>query len=133
MYEINGFGRKMPITMATFTISAIGLMGIPPLPGFLSKWNLGTAAVESGNPLAYAGIGVLILSTLLTALYMMQIVFKAYFPNKEIDVVTLNKDVKDPNLFMTIPFILLAVAAIVLGIYHQPLMDMFSNIANGLF
>ncbi len=94
---------------------------------------MGTAAVESGNPLAYAGIGVLILSTLLTALYMMQIVFKAYFPNKEIDVATLNKDVKDPNLFMTIPFILLAVAAIVLGIYHQPLMDMFSNIANGLF
>ena len=46
MYEINGFGRKMPITMATFTISAIGLMGIPPLPGFLSKWNLGTAAVK---------------------------------------------------------------------------------------
>lgn len=133
VYEINGFGRKMPITMATFTISAIGLMGIPPLPGFLSKWNLGTAAVESGNPLAYAGIGVLILSTLLTALYMMQIVFKAYFPNKEIDVATLNKDVKDPNLFMTIPFILLAIAAIVLGIYHQPLMDMFSNIAHGLF
>ena len=57
VYEINGFGRKMPITMATFTISAIGLMGIPPLPGFLSKWNWGTAAVESGNPLAYAGIG----------------------------------------------------------------------------
>lgn len=39
---------------------------------------------------------------------MMQIVFKAYFPNKEIEVATLNKDVKDPNLFMTIPFILLA-------------------------
>ncbi len=133
VYEINGFGRKMPITMATFTIAAIGLMSIPPLPGFLSKWTLGTAAVYSGNPLAYAGIGVLIFSTLMSALYMMQIIFKAYFPNKEIDVAVLTKDVRDPNLFMTVPFILLSVVAIVLGIYHQPLMDMFSNIAHGLF
>lgn len=133
VYEINGFGRKMPITMATFTIAGIGLMGIPPLPGFLSKWNLGTAAVESGNPLAYAGIGVLILSTLLTALYIMQIVFKAYFPNKDINTVPLTNDVKDPNLFMTIPFILLAVAAVVLGIYHVPLMQLLQTVANGLF
>ena len=133
VYEINGFGRKMPVTMAAFTVSAIGLMGIPPLPGFLSKWNLGTAAVQSGNPLAYAGIGVLILSTLLTALYMMQIVFKAYFPNKEMDVEALTQGVKDPNLFMTVPFVLLAAAAVALGIYHAPLLEMFGYIARGLF
>ena len=41
--ELYGMGRAMPITFATFTISSLGLIGIPPLMGFTSKFYLGTA------------------------------------------------------------------------------------------
>ena len=38
---------------------------------FVSKWNLCRAAVDSENPLAYAGVAALMVSALLTAIYML--------------------------------------------------------------
>ncbi len=131
--EIEGFGRSMPITMACFTICSLGLIGLPPLMGFTSKWTIASAAVESGNPLSYAGIGALIVSALLTTLYLMIIVIKAYFPGKDLDVKTLNKDVKDPNMLMTIPMIALTAVSIIIGVYPTPFISVFETIANGLF
>ena len=69
VHELDGMGRKMPLVFGIFTVSALALMGVPGLAGFISKWNLASAAVESGNVLAYFGIGCLLLSALLTAIY----------------------------------------------------------------
>lgn len=60
----------MPVTFAAMTITGIGLVGIPPFAGFHSKWALATAAVQGGNPVSYLGILALIISALLTALYV---------------------------------------------------------------
>ena len=60
-------------------------MGVPGLAGFISKWNLASAAVESGNPVAYFGIACLLISALLTAIYMLTIVVRAFFPGKDFD------------------------------------------------
>jgi formate hydrogenlyase subunit 3/multisubunit Na+/H+ antiporter MnhD subunit len=38
--ELNGIGRRMPLTMAAFTVAAYGMIGLPPLAGFVSKWYL---------------------------------------------------------------------------------------------
>ena len=77
--EIGGLAGRMPVTFACFTVAATALMGIPPMPGFFSKWNI-AAAAASGNYLEIAGIGALMLSAFLTAIYLMTIVSKAYFP-----------------------------------------------------
>ena len=74
IYEMEDFGRAMPVVFATFTVSSFALIGMPPLGGFAGKWMIAEAAVASVNPLAYAGIAALILSTLLTTLYMLTIV-----------------------------------------------------------
>lgn len=131
--ELYGMGRAMPITFATFTISSLGLIGIPPLMGFTSKFYIGSAAANSGNPLAYIGGFALIISALLTALYLFDVILKAYFPPKDIDVKTLNKDVRDPNKLMTIPLIGLTAASIVIGVYPAPIIHIFEQIATGLF
>ena len=52
IHELNGFGRKMPKVFLIFTVSGLALMGVPGLCGFISKWNLAKAAIESENPLA---------------------------------------------------------------------------------
>ena len=65
--EIEGIGMKMPIIFACFTVCGFGLVGVPPFAGFHSKWNIAVSAVRAHNPLAYAGIYVLIISALLTA------------------------------------------------------------------
>ena len=41
--QLRGIGRRMPVTMWCFTLAALSLIGIPPMPGFLSKWYLVTA------------------------------------------------------------------------------------------
>lgn len=131
VYELEGFGRAMPVTMGAFTLSSLALMGVPPLAGFTSKWSLGTAAVEAGTPLALAGAAALIVSALLTALYLMQVVVKAYFPGKGF-VRDRVKDVADPNGLMTVPFFLLMILLLLLSLYPAPLVTLFGWIAGGL-
>ncbi len=131
VYELEGFGRSMPVTMAAFTIASLGLMGIPPLAGFVSKWNIATAAVDTGSPLAWAGVAALIISALLTALYLMAVVIRAYFPGKGFDPTSV-KEVKDPNRLMTVPLIVLSVVSILLGLCASPLLAAFEKIAAGL-
>ena len=133
VFELYGIGKHMPLTFAAFTVTSLGLIGLPPGMAFTSKFYLGTAAVNSGNPLAYIGAFALMISALLTALYLFDVIIKAYFPRKDIDVVALNKDVHDPNKLMTIPMIGLAAASIVIGVYPAPLIRLFEMVAGGLF
>jgi multicomponent Na+:H+ antiporter subunit D len=74
--ELDGVGRVMPLTMAAFTVGAFGMIGLPPVAGFVSKWYLGLGAASSGQ---YEFIGVLFASSLLNALYFLPIVRAAWF------------------------------------------------------
>jgi len=47
--DMAGIGRVMPVTMGAFTIGALGMCGIPPLAGFISKWHIALGAVESDH------------------------------------------------------------------------------------
>lgn len=132
VYELDGFGRKMPKTFGIFTISAFALMGVPGLCGFISKYSLANAAVQSGNVLAYVGIGALLASAILTAIYMLTIMMRAFFPPQGFDEETI-KDVEDPNWIMILPLSLFCVDMLVIGLHPQPLLSLFEQIANGLF
>jgi multicomponent Na+:H+ antiporter subunit D len=47
--EMNGVGRRMPWTTAAFTVGALGMIGIPPLAGYVSKFYLKKGAVTAGE------------------------------------------------------------------------------------
>ena len=68
--DVEGCGVLMPVVFGSFTAAALGLMGVPPLTGFTSKWMLATAAAGLGTWMGYLGASVLILSAVLTALYL---------------------------------------------------------------
>jgi len=74
--EMNGVGRRMPWTMAAFTIGAFGMIGAPPIAGFISKWYLGVGALEAGQSWV---ILVLVGSSLLNAMYFLPILHRAWF------------------------------------------------------
>ena len=73
--ELDGIGRRMPITMLAFTIGALSMIGLPPAAVLVSKWRL-----EGGAALAGFDVVVVILtvSSLLNALYYLPIVWRAF-------------------------------------------------------
>ncbi|MBR4718962.1 MAG: proton-conducting membrane transporter [Lachnospiraceae bacterium] len=126
--ELDGLGRKMPVTFAAFTIGSLAVVGIPPLPGFISKWNLCTAAVKEGSGWAYAGVAALLVSALFTALYMFTIVIRSYFPKADFDYKTLD-GVKDPTWQMCLPFVVFVVMIVLLSFTGSQLIGYFESIA----
>lgn len=74
--EMDGVGRRMPWTTVAFTIGAFGLIGLPPLAGFISKWYLGLGALEAQMPWVLA---VLLASSLLNAAYFLPVLQRAWF------------------------------------------------------
>ena len=128
VHELDGFGRKMPKVFTIFTFSGLALMGVPGLCGFISKWNLAKAAVASNDPLAWAGVAALLISALLTAIYMMTISVRAFFPGKDFDYSTIS-DVEDPNWLMLLPLVLFAVAILIFGLHSAPVIEALEAIA----
>lgn len=131
VHELDGMGRSLPATFTIFTVSALALMGVPGLAGFISKWYLATAAVDSGNVLAYVGIGALLVSALLTAIYMMTIVVRAFFPGKDFDYSKV-AEFKDPNWKMLLPLCVFVIFVVFFGVNSKPVVEFFMNISKGL-
>ena len=74
--QLDGAGRRMPLTMLAFSVAALGMIGVPPVAGFVSKWWLGTGAALAGHPWALA---VLAGSSLLNAAYFLPLLYRAWF------------------------------------------------------
>ena len=78
--EMNGVARRMPLTMAAFSIGALGMIGIPPTVGFVSKWFLGLGGLAGGN---WWLLLVLVISSLMNAWYFLPILVKAWFGKQQ--------------------------------------------------
>lgn len=76
LHQLRGIARRMPWTMAAFTIGALSMIGVPPTGGFVSKWYILAGAFQADN---YLAIATIILSTALNAAYFLPIVFMAWF------------------------------------------------------
>jgi len=74
--ELDGIGRRMPITMAAFMIGSLSIIGLPPFGGTWSKWYLAAGSLDAGYQFALA---VLMISSLLNVAYLMPIVARAFF------------------------------------------------------
>jgi multicomponent Na+:H+ antiporter subunit D len=76
IHDLQGVGKRMPVTMFLWVIGGLGLIGVPATAGFVSKWYLVVAALDSG----FWPIAVLILmSSLLAVVYVWRVVEVAYF------------------------------------------------------
>jgi multicomponent Na+:H+ antiporter subunit D len=74
--ELDGVGARMPASSASFTLAALGMIGLPPMAGFISKWFLGVGGIAAGKPWVVA---VLIASTLLNAAYFLPLIYRIWF------------------------------------------------------
>lgn len=74
--EMDGAGRRMPLTTLAFSIGALGMMGATLTAGAISKAWLSDGAAAAGMEWA---IWVLTISSLLNAAYFLPILYRAWF------------------------------------------------------
>ena len=129
--ELNGIGKSMPITMWCFTMASIALVGIPPTGGFISKWNLAMGSIETGTSLGLVGAGILLISALLTAGYLMSIVTTAFFPGAKFNYESVIGS--EPTKLVFIPLIILASLSLILGMFPAVIINFISTISGLIF
>jgi len=108
-----GLGRKMPWTMAAFTVAALSMVGIPPAAGFFSKWYLLLGGIDRGN---WFFVVTILLSSLLTAVYFFRVLEQVYAGRSEESAF---KNVSDPPASMLFPTIILGAGVLVLGLLNS--------------
>jgi len=127
--ELKGIGKEMPITIWCYTFASAALIGIPPASGFISKWHLAIGALDSGiSTFSWLGPVVLLVSALLTAGYLLPITVNGFLPGADFDYEKLEK--KEPVKMMVIPIVILAVQAILLGVFPTQLTNFISSIVS---
>ena len=113
--EMDGVGRRMPLTMAAFTVGALGMIGVPPTAGFISKWFLGSGSVFANVDWV---IAILMLSSLLNAGYFLPILYRAWFkPQKGAWPQEAKSNGRlETNWMLLLPPVVTGVFAVVLGV-----------------
>ncbi|MCK8061078.1 MULTISPECIES: complex I subunit 5 family protein [unclassified Fusibacter] len=135
IHQINGMGRRMPVTFISFTIAALSLIGIPPTNGFVSKWFLGLGALDASN-MFY--VFILLISAFLTAAYLLPITVTAFFTNQSVpegieadegeNAVSL-----DPPKMMLAPIVILTLVIIMLGLFPNIVINFINPILSSVF
>lgn len=123
--DLRGAYRSMPVVTVIFAIAGIALTGIPPFAGFLSKWEILSAAMSSGNSWAWCGIGAIILSSVLCSVYLLSPGVQLIFMPQS-DAIRLRKPT-DPGFLMKFTLIVLILIIIFACIFSVPLIDFFRH------
>jgi len=112
--QMEGLGKKMPVTFAAFFVGSLGVIGLPPSGGFYSKWFLILGTLEPGH---WIFMVVLLVSSFLNAFYFLPIVFKGFFPkstNTSEAAGTRGEEIQEAPLCCVIPLTITAAVSIVL-------------------
>ena len=112
--DLKGIGKRMPATMWCFTLAGVSLIGVPPLCGFFSKWQLAQGALQSQIPFfSWFGPAVLLVSALLTGGYLLPISIDGFFVGHHYEGDLTPCELKRE---MLIPLFVLAALLVVLGV-----------------
>ena len=132
MEDMRAVGKKMPITLWCYTIVSLGLIGIPPTGGFISKWYLATGALKSGiGVFSVLGPVILLISALLTAGYLLPLTIRGFLPGDDID----EKSIKgrEPGPLMLIPMIILTILSLLIGLFPNSIISFIGQITGSIF
>lgn len=112
--QMNGVGWDMPLTMGAFTVAALGMIGVPPMAGFISKWYIGMGALEANRPIV---IVILLISSLLNAAYFLPIICAAWFKEADGSVMQgLTDKWKLTRAYLVSPPVITAAMTILMGV-----------------
>ncbi len=115
--DAKGVAYKMPVISAVFVIAALAIIGLPPFNGFVSKWLLLNAAMESGHLFVVISI---LLGSLLALAYYLKVIKSLYSGDKEVATESVSFRIK-------FPIVILGILCVLLGIFPQLQMLLVEN------
>jgi len=129
--ELAGIGWRMPLTMGAFTIGALSIIGIPSTAGFITKWFVILGSLQAE---LYPVFIVLLISTLLGAVYFLKIIRGAFFGSEagqEGGFASAPRRRRaeaepslDPSWFLLVPLLLTAAITMILGLYPRVALEL---------
>jgi len=119
----SGLGKRMPYTAFALSISLLGLAGVPPLNGFMSKLILFTAAVDSH--LYWLALGG-VLNSAFSLAYYGWVIKRMY-----LDEAPNMMPVREPRLFVGVLALSTGIT-VLLGVYPEPFLSLTLRIATWL-
>ena len=129
--DVKGIAKKMPITMFTFLVASLALVGLPLTCGFISKYAIITSAINAGTTKSMIGIVAIIISAILTVIYLFSIIIPAYLPSKDFDEQHL-KNIKEAGLSIRIVLITITILIIYFGVNSTSLVGFVENVSKGI-
>jgi proton-translocating NADH-quinone oxidoreductase chain N len=110
--DLNGVSKKYPLTAFAFSIALLSLGGLPPLAGFMSKWQILAGVAQTQNPFMIILVVFAGLMSVVSLGYYAPLVNRMY-RKQPIEKVMESQPV---SIWMYIPIALLTLATIILGI-----------------
>ena len=129
--QIDGMGKKMPLSFICFALSGMSIVGIPLFAGFISKWEIAMSAINTNTWYSFIGVCALLISALLTAIYVFDIVFRAFF-KKPTQISSANVEkAHEVNYKFLLPIATFSILSLLLGIFGSPLLQLIEKLLLG--
>jgi NADH-quinone oxidoreductase subunit L len=114
MRKMGGIGSKVKLTCAVMWIGSLSLAGVPPFSGYYSKDAILEAAWASGTGIGQYGFWCGLIVAFLTAFYSWRLLIMTFHGRTRADHHTFEHVHESPPV-MTVPLLLLALGAVVVG------------------
>jgi len=125
VHQLRGIGRRMPWTMAAFTIGALSMIGVPPTAGFVSKWYILAGAFEANNLVA---VFTIIASTVLNAAYFLPILYMAWFEREKEG----GTEHGEAPFLAVLALCITALLTLAFFLFNGPVIELESQVVKGL-
>jgi NADH-quinone oxidoreductase subunit M len=106
--RLGGLITRMPLTYVTMLLGIIGLAGLPPLNGFVSKWLIYKSLLDEGMPLLFLAA---VIGTLGTILSVYKLIHNTFLGQLRAE----HMHVREVPLSMTVPMLVLGALTFVTG------------------
>lgn len=125
IHQLRGIGRRMPWTMAAFSIGALSMIGVPPTGGFVSKWYILAGAFQANNLVA---VFTIIGSTVLNAAYFLPILYMVWFEREKEG----GTEHGEAPFFAVLALCLTALLTLAFFLFNGPVIELESQVVEGL-
>ncbi len=129
-HSLQGLFRKMPFSMAAFSVAALSIIGVPPTCGFFSKWYLISGGIAAGQ---YVFVAALLFSSLVNVVLFFRVIEIGFFEpiadhhhaHGEAKAISRN----EAPVGMLVSLLLVAAGLVVVGLYTGDIVTMIIQFA----